>query len=453
MTSPPAKRAEGPAAGPAERAEGPAAGPPAERANVVIVGAGPAGLTAARYLRAAGVPSVLVLEREAQPGGIPRHSDHLGYGVRDLRTVLSGPAYARRLADLADAAGADIRLATMVTGWAGDRSLLVTSPRGRRRIDARAVVLATGARERPRSARLVPGDRPDGVFTTGELQNHVHLQHQRAGTSAVIVGAELVSWSAVLTLRAAGCRAALMTTEYGRPEAYAAVTAAGRLGLRVPVARRTRVTRVIGRDRVRAVELEHLDSGNRRRFACDTVVFTGSWIPDHELARLRGIEIDPQHRGPVVDSALRTTADGIFAAGNLLHPVDTADVAALDGRHVSGPVRRYLDLDLDLDQDQDQDHHRPPGPAVRLRAEPPFTWVAPGLIRPGEIPPARGHASLWASEHRPFPRITVRQGGRVIAQRRLSWPVSPGRVTRIPWTLFTQVDPTAGDVTISLSDR
>lgn len=460
MTGPPARHPGSPARHPpAKRAEEPAAGPPAERADVVIVGAGPAGLTAARYLRAAGVPSVLVLEREAQPGGIPRHSDHLGYGVRDLRTVLSGPAYARRLADLADAAGADIRLATMVTGWAGDRSLLVTSPRGRRRIDARAVVLATGARERPRSARLVPGDRPDGVFTTGELQNHVHLQHQPAGTSAVIVGAELVSWSAVLTLRAARCRAALMTTEYGRPEAYAAVTAAGRLGLRVPVARRTRVTRVIGRDRVRAVELEHLDSGNRRTFACDTVVFTGSWIPDHELARLRGIEIDPQHRGPVVDSALRTTADGIFAAGNLLHPVDTADVAALDGRHVSGPVRRYLDLGLDQDQDQnldldlDQDHRWPPGPAVRLRAEPPFTWVAPGLIRPGEIPPTRGHASLWASEHRAFPRVTVRQGGRVIARRRLSWPVSPGRVTRIPWTLFTRVDPAAGDVTIGLSDR
>ena len=413
---------------------------PSERADVVIVGAGPAGLTAARYLRASGVPSVLVLEREAQAGGIPRHSDHLGYGLRDLRTLLSGPAYARRLAELADAAGADIRLSTTVTGWAADRSLLVTSPQGRRRIDARAVVLATGARERPRSARLVPGDRPDGVFTTGQLQNHVHLQ-QEVGTSAVIVGAEMVSWSAVLTLRAAGCRASLMTTEYGRPEAYAAITAAGRLGLRVPVARRTRVTRVIGRDRVRAVELEHLDSGKRRTFACDTVVFTASWIPDHELARLRDLEIDPQHRGPVVDSALRTTAEGIFGAGNLLHPVDTADVAALDGRHVSGPVQRYLRSDPD----------RRPG--VRLRAEPPFTWVAPGLIRPGDGPVTRGHASLWACEHRPLPRVTVRQGGRVIARRRLPWPVSPGRVFRVPWDLFREVDADAGDVVVGLSPQ
>ena len=411
---------------------------PSERADVVIVGAGPAGLTAARYLRTSGVPSVLVLEREAEAGGIPRHSDHLGYGVRDLRTLLSGPAYARRLAERAEAAGADIRLSTTVTGWAGDRSLLVTSPQGRRRIDARAVVLATGARERPRSARLVPGDRPAGVFTTGQLQSHVHLHHQPAGTRAVVVGAEMVSWSAVLTLRAAGCRASLMTTEYGRPEAYAAITAAGRLGLRVPVARRTRVIRVIGRDRVRAVELEHLDSGRRRIFACDTVVFTGNWIPDHELARLRGIEIDPRHRGPVVDSALRTTADGVFGAGNLLHPVDTADVAALDGRHVAGPVRRYLD------------HGRTSRPAVRLRADPPFTWVSPGLIRPGDIPPTRGHASLWACEHRPFPRVTVRQGGRIIARRGLAWPVSPGRVFRVPWDLVSQADPDAGDVVIGL---
>jgi thioredoxin reductase len=414
---------------------------PAESADVVIVGAGPAGLSAARHLRTLGVSSVLVLEREAEAGGIPRHSDHLGYGVRDLRTLLSGPAYAQRLADLADAAGADIRLSTMVTGWAGDRSLLVTSPQGRRRIDARAVVLATGARERPRSARLVPGDRPDGIFTTGQLQNHVHLHHQPAGTRAVIVGAEMVSWSAVLTLRAAGCRASLMTTEYGRPEAYSVITAAGRLGLRVPVARRTRVTCVIGRDRVTAVELEHLDSGKRRTFACDTVVFTGSWIPDHELARLRGIQIDPGHRGPVVDSALRTTADGIFGAGNVLHPVDTADAAALDGRHVAGPVQRYLE------------HGGPGRPAVRLRAEPPFIWVTPGLIRPGDVPATGGHASLWACEHRPFPRVTVRQGGRVIARRRLAWPVSPGRVFRLPWDLFRQVDPEAGDVVIGLSPQ
>ena len=193
-------------------------------ADVVVIGAGPAGLSAATRLRNLGVASVLVLEREADPGGIPRHSNHTGYGLRDLRTVLTGPAYARRLAESAGAAGVDVRTSTTVTDWAGDLSLHVTSPAGRQRVDARAVVLATGARERPRPARMIPGDRPAGVLTTGQLQNLVHVQHRPVGERAVVVGSELVSWSAVLTLREAGCATALMTTEHDRPESYAAFT-------------------------------------------------------------------------------------------------------------------------------------------------------------------------------------------------------------------------------------
>nr|HRD14817.1 FAD-dependent oxidoreductase [Mycobacterium sp.] len=110
--------------------------------DVVIVGAGPAGLTAAAELAANGALNVVVLERESQAGGIPRHSDHLGYGIRDLKTFLSGPAYARRLVVRALAAGAQIRTDTMVTGWAGDRALELTAPGGRDRIEAAAIVLA-----------------------------------------------------------------------------------------------------------------------------------------------------------------------------------------------------------------------------------------------------------------------------------------------------------------------
>jgi FAD dependent oxidoreductase len=200
----------------------------------------------------------------------------------------------------------------------------------------------------------------------------------------------------------------------------------------------TRVSRIIGRDRVQAVELLHLADGRRRTFACDTVVFTGSWIPDHELARLRGLEIDPGHNGPVVDAALRTSADGVFAAGNLLHPVDTADVAALDGQHVSAEVLRYL-------------KHGPARvPSVRLRAEPPLAWVSPGIIRPGDPAPARGRALAWGTEYRPWPRVVVRQDGRILARHPLSWPLSPDRVFRIPWDFFRNVHPDAGEVDIAL---
>ena len=140
---------------------------------VVIVGGGPAGLAAALELRRRGVADVLVLEREPAAGGIPRHAQHQGFGLRDLRRPLSGPSYARRYAELAAAAGGPLEL---------------TGPRGRELLEPRAVVLATGCRERPRSARLVPGSRPEGVMTTGMLQQLVYLKGRAPGTRALVVG-------------------------------------------------------------------------------------------------------------------------------------------------------------------------------------------------------------------------------------------------------------------------
>jgi flavin-dependent dehydrogenase len=151
--------------------------------EVLVIGGGPAGLTAAARLAGRYHREVLVLDREQQAGGIPRHSDHTGYGLRDLGRLLRGPAYSERLVAAAQRAGATIRAAAMVTGWDSGGGALVTSPQGRMTVHAKAVVLATGARERPRSARLVPGDRPAGVYTTGELQNLVHctIAHRAAG--------------------------------------------------------------------------------------------------------------------------------------------------------------------------------------------------------------------------------------------------------------------------------
>ena len=406
--------------------------------DVLVIGGGPAGLTAASRLRELGVEDVVVVERESQAGGIPRHSDHSGYGVRDLRTVLTGPSYARRLTERAQDHGARIRTSTMVTGWDGELALAITSPSGRERVDARAIVLATGARERPRTARRIPGDRPGGVLTTGQLQQLVHLHHRSVGTRAVVVGSELVSWSAVLTLREVGCSVVAMTTERDRPEAYGPLTAAGRVGLRVPVARRTRVVRVLGRDRVTGVEIEHLDTGARRVLSCDTVVFTADWIPDSELARMAGLDLDVGHLGPVVDAALRTSRPGVFAAGNLLHPVDTADVAALDGRHVADQVVSFLAGDIAA----------PPG--VRVRAQAPLRWVTPGIWRPGEAPP-RGRLLSWVDEFRALPTVMVRQGDDVIGRRRLAWPAAPGRVFRIPAGVLDGVRPDGPGVTIGLS--
>ncbi|ACZ90511.1 NAD(P)/FAD-dependent oxidoreductase [Streptosporangium roseum] len=406
--------------------------------DVVIVGAGPSGLSAARELAPRLGGGVLVLDRESTAGGIPRHSDHPGYGIRDMRRFMSGPAYARRLVEQAEAAGATIRTDATVTGWAGDHAIEATTPQGRIRVEARAVVLATGARERPRPARLIPGDRARGVYTTGHLQNLVHLRHGKVGKRAVIVGAELVSWSAALTLREAGCRTVLMTTEYPRPDSYALFSVPGRILFRTRVATRTRVTRIIGRPALEAVEVENVDTGERRVVECDTLILTGDWIPDHELARAAGITLDPGTKGPLVDSALRTDRPGVFAVGNMLHPVDTADIAAIDGAHVARSVIAWLNGE------------RVPAGQVRLVADAPFRWVSPEILRPGDPVPSRRRLLLWSDRYIPFPQVVLRQGGKVVARRRLWWPAAPGRVFRVPTDILSAVDPKGGTVHIGI---
>ena len=142
--------------------------------------------------------------------------------------------------------------------------------------------------------------------------------------------------------------------------------------------------------------------------------------------------------GPVVDTALRTSRPGVFAAGNLCHPVDTADIAALDGAHVAHSVRAWLDSPTVS-----------PLP-VRLVATAPFRWISPSLIRPGDSAPSRERFLLWTDELVRFPHVTIHQRGREIVRRRIPWPASPGRVFRLPSNLFDAVDFAAGDVSISL---
>lgn len=407
-------------------------------ADVAIIGGGPAGLTAAADLASRTSARVVVLEREHEAGGIPRHSDHLGYGMRDKRRFTTGPRYARRLVDEALAAGADLRTETMVTSWDGT-DMLVTSPEGRARVEAKAIILATGARERPRPARMIPGSRPAGVLTTGELQNIVHLHHRTVGSRAVVVGGELVSWSAVMTLREAGCRTEALVTRHATPESYGVFNLGGRAMFRPRLVTGHRVVQVLGRHRVEGVEVEDIATGRREVLACDTVVFTGDWIPDHELARSAGIELDRGTRGPLVDALGRTDREGVFAAGNLVHPVDTADVAALGGQHVARSVARFL-----------EGEPTPKVTPIRVIGDAPFAWVTPGLFHPQLPAPARGRLEAWVTELVRVPRVSVRQGGRLLTRRALPWPASPGRVFRVPWSVLDGADPDGGPIHLSL---
>jgi thioredoxin reductase len=378
-----------------------------ERTDVVVVGGGPAGLAAAIELRGLGVKRVVVVEREREAGGVPRHTDHLGFGLRDLHRCLRGPRYAARYRALAAEAEVDVRTLTTATAWAGAHALALTAPTGRVDLAADAIVLASGCRERPRAARLVAGDRPRGVLTTGALQQLVTLYREPVGRRAVVVGAEHVSFSAVLTLAHAGAATVAMVTDQPRHQSYAALAwlAAGRR--RVPVLTRSRVEIVHGRQRVEGVTVTDLVSGRTRELACDTVVFTGDWIPDHELARLGGLAMDAGTRAPRVDGALRCSAPGVFAAGNLVHAAETADVAALSGRHAAHAVHWFLG-----------GRTWPAQAPLPITSEAPIRWVAPSAVAADVRRVPHGHFLLRVDRCLDATEIEVRQGERVLARQR-----------------------------------
>jgi thioredoxin reductase len=425
-------------------------------AEVLIVGAGPAGLAAAVALRETGIGPIVVAERDPEPGGVPRHTHHLGFGLRDLHRAGDGPRYAAAYAARAARLGVDLRTCTTVLGWvpedggadAHGLSVEVTGPDGPGTVTAKAVLLATGCRERPRSARLVAGDRPLGVLTTGMLQQLVHGRQQPVGRTAVVVGAEHVSYSAVLTLAHAGVATAALVTEEPRHQTFAALHAMTALRFRVPVLTSTRVAAVLGRPRVEAVELTDLEGGKVRRLPCDTVVFSGDWIPDHELARTLGVVVDPATRGPLVDQRLRTSVPGVFAAGNLLHGAETADLAALEGRHAAASIADFLAGDSWPGGGTAPPAR--PAAAVPVGCEPPLRWVTPGLVVPHGGAPPSGCFTLRSGAFRDRVRLEVRQGARALWRGRRR-DLVPTRAIHARAAWIGHVDPAGGPVRFSVT--
>ncbi|CAA2142476.1 NAD(P)/FAD-dependent oxidoreductase [Hyphomicrobium sp. ghe19] len=292
--------------------------------DALVIGAGPAGLAAATRLKRLGLARVVVIDRELEAGGVPRHCGHSPFGMREFGRVLTGPAYARRLTDAARRAGVELMLGNTVVAIDTSKPLVATcaSSEGIVRIATKRIILATGVRETPRAARLVSGDRPLGVLNTGALQAYAYLQHLAPFRRPVIVGTELVSLSSLLTCRRIGARPVAMIEEGSGPTTRRLFMGLPRL-LGVPVHYGTRITDIRGMHRVEAVTLSGAD-GKRQDIECDGVLFTGRFTPDAPLARAAGLDIDSRTGGPTIDQFARTSEPRIFAAGNVLHPVETA---------------------------------------------------------------------------------------------------------------------------------
>lgn len=303
-----------------------------EPIDIAIIGSGPAGLSAAIALRKRGLPQVVVLERDAEAGGVPRHCAHPPYGLREFGRLMTGPTYAKHLVQEAIAAGVQIRTRHSVTQLLPGGVLELATPQGRQSLQAKRVLIATGVRETPRSARLLSGDRPLGILNTGALQAYINLQGLLPFRRPVIVGSELVSLSAIATCRSHGIRPAALIEANARPTARFPLTLFPRL-CGVPLLLDSRITAIHGTTRVESVTVEN--AGRVSEIACDGVLLTGRFVPEASLVRASHLVLDRASQGPAIDQFGRCSDPAYFAAGNILRAVETAGWSFREGKRIA----------------------------------------------------------------------------------------------------------------------
>ena len=335
--------------------------------DVVVIGGGPAGMAAALAAHKAGA-HVAIVEREQHLGGILRQCIHPGFGLSHFKQELTGPEYAQRFIDQVRATDIALFLGSMVLGIDSDEgegeavgtlnadktagatavhTVTLMSRTGMLQLTGRAVVLAMGCRERTRSEIKIPGSRPAGVFTAGLAQRYINIENLKPGSRAVILGSGDIGliMARRCTLEGISVEGVYELMPYANGLRRNVKNCLDDFG--IPLHLSTTVTRVIGHDRVEAVEVSQADEslapipGTERVVPCDTLLLSVGLIPENELSVGAGVELDPRTRGAVVDQSLQTDVPGIFACGNVLHVHDLADNVTTESERAGAAAAAY----------------------------------------------------------------------------------------------------------------
>ena len=333
--------------------------------DVVVIGGGPAGMAAALAVHKAGA-RVAIVEREQHLGGILRQCIHPGFGLSHFKQELTGPEYAQRFIDQVHATDTALFLGSMVLGidssegagaadpgtneGAGDAAIhtvTLMNRAGMLQLTGRAIVLAMGCRERTRSEIKIPGSRPAGVFTAGLAQRYINIENLKPGSRAVILGSGDIGliMARRCTLEGISVEGVYELMPYANGLRRNVKNCLDDFG--IPLHLSTTVTRVIGHDRVEAVEVSQVDErlapipGTERIVPCDTLLLSVGLIPENELSVAAGVELDPRTRGAVVDQSLQTGVPGIFACGNVLHVHDLADNVTTESERAGAAAAAY----------------------------------------------------------------------------------------------------------------
>ncbi len=398
--------------------------------KIVIIGAGPAGLAAALRLFERGERDIILLEREDYPGGILRQCIHDGFGLTRFGETLSGPEYAARFTERAEALGIEIVTGATVIGLTADHLVTAATRTGLKSYQAQAVILAMGCRERTRGALSIPGQRPSGVFTAGVAQTYMNLKNTMVGREAVILGSGDIGMIMArrLTLEGAHVKAVFELQPY--PSGLPRNIEQCLHDYGIPLYLSHTVTQIKGDTRLRAVVVSEVDEnrrpipGSEREIACDMLILSVGLIPENELTRMAGAEIDPKTSGALVDEHYQTTVPGLFSAGNVLHVHDLVDFVSLEAEALADAVLGYC--------------------AGALTPCPiPVKGEGAGHVVPQRVS-GTADVTLSFRPHRPMQRctVTVTQDGRRIAEKILprANPAEMERIT-VPASAFVSQNP------------
>ena len=314
--------------------------------DTVIVGGGPAGLSAALGAKRKGAKNILILERSEKLGGILNQCIHNGFGLHTFKTELTGPEYAYRYIDMVEKENIPYILGATVLSIA-PHSVTYISEEGLRTVSTLSIVLAMGCRERPRGALNIPGTRPSGVFSAGTAQNLVNLKGRKLGKRVVILGSGDIGliMARRMTLEGAKVLAGVGLMPYSSGLKRNIVQCLE--GVSIPLLLSHTVTKIEGKERVEGIVVSKVDEdkkpikGSEIHFDADTLLLSVGLLPENELSRKAGIPLSPITGGPVVDDTFSTEVEGIFAAGNVLHVHDLVDYVSEEAEKAGEEAALY----------------------------------------------------------------------------------------------------------------
>lgn len=322
-----------------------------ENYEIVIIGGGPAGLAAAISAKESGIDSILILERDKELGGILNQCIHNGFGLHTFKEELTGPEYADRFIQRAKELKIEYKLNTMVMDIRPDKRVTAMNRRdGMFEIQAKAIILAMGCRERSRGALNIPGYRPAGIFSAGTAQRLVNMEGYMPGREVVILGSGDIGliMARRMTLEGAKVKVVAELMPYSGGLKRNIVQCLDDYG--IPLKLSHTVVDIKGKERVEGITLAQVDANSRpipgteEFYSCDTLLLSVGLIPENELSGGMGVEMNPITSGPKVNESLETNIEGVFACGNVLHVHDLVDFvsqeAAAAGKNAAAYVRQ-----------------------------------------------------------------------------------------------------------------